>query len=97
MFETSLFEWAGRSFGISSSTQLNSDLTVRTVTVTNNINGYAYIDDVSLKSGGLLFASAVSTGVYIIGSVVNTAGRGTIWFSVKDTNSYNIRYISIAP
>ena len=27
MFETPLFEWAGRSFGISSSTQLNSDLT----------------------------------------------------------------------
>ena len=27
MFETPLFEWAGRSFGISRSTQLNSDLT----------------------------------------------------------------------
>jgi len=27
VFETPLFEWAGRSFGISSSTQLNSDLT----------------------------------------------------------------------
>ena len=30
MFETSLFEWAGRSFGISSSTQLNSDLSKTT-------------------------------------------------------------------
>ena len=28
MFETPLFEWAGRSFGISSSTQLNSDLAI---------------------------------------------------------------------
>jgi len=27
VFETPLFEWAGRSFGISRSTQLNSDLT----------------------------------------------------------------------
>ena len=77
--------------------QLNSDLTVRTVTVTNNTNGYAYIDDTSIKSGGLLLASVTSPSVYIIGSVINTNGRGTIWFSVKDTNSYTIRYICIAP
>ena len=29
MFETPLFEWAGRSFGISRSTQLNSDIATR--------------------------------------------------------------------
>ena len=32
MFETPLFEWAGRSFGISRSTQLNSDLVARVTT-----------------------------------------------------------------
>ena len=33
MFETPLFEWAGRSFGISSSTQLNSDLVANKVQI----------------------------------------------------------------
>ena len=39
MFETPLFEWAGRSFGISSSTQLNSDLSKTTSDLTNTNNG----------------------------------------------------------
>ena len=39
MFETPLFEWAGRSFGISSSTQLNSDLAAykNKLEVSNNL------------------------------------------------------------
>ena len=38
MFETPLFEWAGRSFGISRSTQLNSDLTTASGNLQSQIN-----------------------------------------------------------
>ena len=47
MFETPLFEWAGRSFGISSSTQLNSDLVAykNKLEVSNNLGTVVFSYD----------------------------------------------------
>ena len=47
MFETPLFEWAGRSFGISSSTQLNSDLT-KVVDYASEFEAVMFSDNVTL-------------------------------------------------
>ena len=77
--------------------QLNSDLAIYEIQVTNNNYGYGYIDDDTIISKGLLVASCLHAGVYITGCTVNSEGRGTVWFSVNDTNTYTVRYVCIPP
>lgn len=77
--------------------QLNSELAIYEVEVTNNNYGYGYIDNDTIISRGLMIASCLHAGVYITGCTVNSEGRGTVWFSVNDTNTYTVRYICIPP
>jgi len=54
VFETSLFEWVGRSIGISSSTQLNSDLVVSNSLIKiKNIGVRFGYQTISQVSGGI--------------------------------------------
>jgi len=67
VFETPLFEWAGRSFGISSSTQLNSDLAVVGKTYIGNV-----VSREAISSWGNSAELSLPAGQYII-----TAGLTT--------------------
>ena len=77
--------------------QQYSELAIYEIQVTNNNYGYGYIDDDTIISKGLLVASCLHAGVYITGCTVNSEGRGTVWFSVNDTNTYTVRYVCIPP
>ena len=91
MFETPLFEWAGRSFGISSSTQLNSDLT--TFNSMLNLPMLAY-GNTWMNANGLYFAmwnSSTLDTPYTQGLTSAAAGfqlgcriseNNMVWFSV---------------
>ena len=75
MFETPLFEWAGRSFGISRSTQLNSDLAGKVSTGSNPTlvgielsNSTPYID----------FHYGCSTADYTSRIIENSSGTLTV-------------------
>jgi len=57
VFETSLFEWVGRSIGISSSTQLNSDLTH----IWTNVNVGIFASPVTVQRQGGIKTFKIST------------------------------------
>ena len=80
MFETSLFEWVGRSIGISSSTQLNSDLAGYKTVFTQDPaeflpstgNGFSHCR-VSISS---------TNGDYTNAPPTKTSSSGSAWWNV---------------
>ena len=68
VFETSLFEWVGRSIGISSSTQLNSDLD-NCLKVAQGESGGVILQPDATSAVYVGFTTSVLEGYQILGCI----------------------------
>jgi len=83
VFETPLFEWAGRSFGISRSTQLNSDIDKKFSSNWVNYSGKSLFD---------IFVPISPTGIYSIADADDTPTVGMKWFVLIKTTERMILF-----
>ena len=75
--------------------QLNSDLgECKTVSVTNNIHGYAYLNDADIHPSSVVIANTYgpADNTYIKSVMVGGEGMCVLWFSSNNENSYVINY-----
>ena len=102
MFETPLFEWAGRSFGISRSTQLNSDLQGGIVSITptsTNTPTYMQITfPVAFSSAPAVTVSPLTSAPHIVSaSVLEITATGCkIYLTRSDaTQNTSISWVAV--
>ena len=66
----------------------------KTVSLQNNINGFAYITDQDIRPGSVIIANtyAPNDNTRVLSVTIGGSGLAVVWFSTFNTDTYTVRY-----